>query len=533
MDAPDLRNHALSDIDGKPVHRYSTLGSGESRLLYAENVNGSVTWSLRPAPLFDQSASAIPPFVALSYTWGDLGHTFPFICNNQVLHIHANLRDALPYLARRCIATGLPIWIDAVCIDQANDAEKLFQIRNMKHIYDRAKAVWAWLGPSNEYTAEGVALLPSIAKLVELPRLPQSAWIERPHPSTVGLPSFSLPVWVEVAGILENPWFRRMWIIQEACLARSLVVIRGEHELQWETLRGAIEAIHNQRLTILQEGGTESSKGLTIADILQPRIIAENTTIMDFRKELQQAGQNKNSTNTRFSLSLQLLVGSIGTFGCYEPRDRVLALLGLIGTDKVLDGLSADAPTVSDLYTNFCRFLVFNEAFSSEEQKHVALHLLYLATSFEKLDGLPSWVLDLHHQDRKYHCKESVYQPGDNKSPRGEASNKPFVIRKGIQDDQIIMCAVALDQVEEVFPEMPQITEDEIHIDLLNLYEWELAMTSVFVTAPDLEDSYWRTLIGNRMEGEHGPARIEDLYDSRKALRRFRAFADKYDGIEK
>ncbi|KAF2680025.1 hypothetical protein K458DRAFT_238046, partial [Lentithecium fluviatile CBS 122367] len=82
---------------------------------------------------------------ALSYARGYLsGQPFPFVCNSSVLHIHKNLHDALPYLARRKLK--LPIWIDAVGINQADEADKMLQIPNMGSIYRGAKRVWVWLG---------------------------------------------------------------------------------------------------------------------------------------------------------------------------------------------------------------------------------------------------------------------------------------------------------------------------------------------------------------------------------------------------
>lgn len=42
-------------------------------------------------------------------------------------------------------------WIDAICINQQDDAEKSTQVQAMRDVYDQAKLVIAWLGPSEEY----------------------------------------------------------------------------------------------------------------------------------------------------------------------------------------------------------------------------------------------------------------------------------------------------------------------------------------------------------------------------------------------
>ncbi|KAK8005975.1 hypothetical protein PG991_012272, partial [Apiospora marii] len=37
-------------------------------------------------------------------------------------------------------------WIDALCIDQANDREKGHQVGQMKDVYEKAERVIIWLG---------------------------------------------------------------------------------------------------------------------------------------------------------------------------------------------------------------------------------------------------------------------------------------------------------------------------------------------------------------------------------------------------
>lgn len=112
------------------IFTYTPLGGGEIRLLCPSVEAEGAIWSLETVRL-DGST-----FDALSYTWGDLTHTFPFTCNGQMLQIHQNLKNALPYLAKR--QSSLPICINAVCINQSNNVEKFSQVRMMHDIYRRA-----------------------------------------------------------------------------------------------------------------------------------------------------------------------------------------------------------------------------------------------------------------------------------------------------------------------------------------------------------------------------------------------------------
>lgn len=85
---------------------YKALDPGEIRLLSSSVQQDRVVWTLKTVRLRSEGSQAPIAFDALSYAW-DQRHIFPFICNNQELHIHQNLRDALPYLARQ--RSTLPI----------------------------------------------------------------------------------------------------------------------------------------------------------------------------------------------------------------------------------------------------------------------------------------------------------------------------------------------------------------------------------------------------------------------------------------
>jgi len=89
-----------------------------------------------------------PTFVALSYVWGDYAvprHTIA--CGGNTLETTANCYSALVHL-RQAIG-AFSIWIDAICINQADREEKSSQIPLMGSIYSKAKVVYIWLGAGN------------------------------------------------------------------------------------------------------------------------------------------------------------------------------------------------------------------------------------------------------------------------------------------------------------------------------------------------------------------------------------------------
>ncbi|RAL59326.1 hypothetical protein DID88_006931 [Monilinia fructigena] len=80
----------------------------------------------------------IPHYEALSYTWEENGKedNLPGMVNGQPFYITANLHSALLAIRRNPIS--LPLWIDAICIDQKDNVEKEQQLRIMHQIYKNA-----------------------------------------------------------------------------------------------------------------------------------------------------------------------------------------------------------------------------------------------------------------------------------------------------------------------------------------------------------------------------------------------------------
>ncbi|KXH50096.1 hypothetical protein CSAL01_08960 [Colletotrichum salicis] len=87
---------------------------------------------------------------ALAYTWGDPGDTVEIVVNGQKMQARRNLEQALRTI--RSEKLSISIWIDAVCIDQLNVAERTRQVQRMFDIYDRASQVICDVGEHSDET---------------------------------------------------------------------------------------------------------------------------------------------------------------------------------------------------------------------------------------------------------------------------------------------------------------------------------------------------------------------------------------------
>ena len=89
-----------------------------------------------------------PAYDALSYTWGSLVTDETLICDGQILQVTLNLHEGLRRLRRR--RSVRVVWVDAVCINQDDVAERNQQILYMTRIFRDARQVVIWLGETSD-----------------------------------------------------------------------------------------------------------------------------------------------------------------------------------------------------------------------------------------------------------------------------------------------------------------------------------------------------------------------------------------------
>lgn len=87
-------------------------------------------------------------FAALSYVWGDVEPARIIYLNGLPRTVTSNLAAALHHL--RDPYDFLWIWVDALCINQADSRERAQQVSQMGDIYRQAERVLVWLGPEAE-----------------------------------------------------------------------------------------------------------------------------------------------------------------------------------------------------------------------------------------------------------------------------------------------------------------------------------------------------------------------------------------------
>ncbi|CCD52555.1 hypothetical protein ACHAPC_003355 [Botrytis cinerea] len=287
-------------------HTYSLLpASGDNirllRLLPSEDEAAPLHCELRDYSL-QRSTPRTHLYEALSYVWGDPHNTLPISVNEKQFQVTVNLHDAL--LRLRDHSFERILWVDAICIDQYNHEERNHQVQIMAKIYSSAHRVIVWLG---EEKVEVKGALEDI----------QLAANEGPK----NLPKKELKQ-QRILKLLRNPWFQRIWVLQEVAAARHIIIVCGSTTIDGYAFCLGVKSL---KLFYTDSSGLETL--LSVIDIIERAGLRPK-----FKANLSE----------RFSLQIRPLAELIDMFYTRQAtdiRDKLFALLGMSSDDPGKAGL--------------------------------------------------------------------------------------------------------------------------------------------------------------------------------------------------
>lgn len=323
-------------------------------------------------------------YAALSYCWGDPQVTRPVRVNGRIVQVTVNLEAALRQL-RHDVGEGR-LWVDAICINQDDLAERAQQVSIMFWIYQGAFKVHIWLGELDNLAMDGMRLLELILKkrtgrgdyehdwsseqqrcdgieaLARLCRAPywERMWIvqevsgkgmstqeTRLH---LGTYSFALPTWMAVHGVAG-------WLADAQDECKEATGLSAQQYQRLQVLDEAIQVIDRAfNPMVIATWGFATNQILASGDIAFARFVP--TLIMGLRK-------------------------SFAT----DPRDKIYGMLGLLPGAMELSP-DYNSPTAS----------VYCEATVQVMKITKTLFLTHQACSGN--DDLPTWVPDYSRASR-------------------------------------------------------------------------------------------------------------------------------------
>lgn len=203
-------------------HRWRPLdpAKNEIRLLTIEPASdecATLSCSLSTVSLDDD-----PVYDALSYTWGDRTQSVPIRLDGFLWEITTNLSDAL--LQLRQDPSRRRLFVDALCIDQHDLAEKSIQVPLMGRIYNQAQHAHCWLGTATADSGIAVEIFKQI-----------SLGIAMVDMIVHGRPTCDDDLRALLSFIMR-PYWRRAWIVQELILPPQATLYCGEHRLDRDEL---------------------------------------------------------------------------------------------------------------------------------------------------------------------------------------------------------------------------------------------------------------------------------------------------------
>ncbi|KEY66237.1 hypothetical protein S7711_09263 [Stachybotrys chartarum IBT 7711] len=312
-------------------------------------------------------------FNALSYRWGTANSSEDIELvwvGDQQLWIRRQLfeftQDALAW-SRAGDESGLqfncslPIFIDAICINQLDPIEKASQVPKMADIYRSADQVITYLGKpycSDESMQRQIhGMLRTLnSKLTNGPRATVSGGPTTMSSSDVAQ-IFSLTSWTHddlfAFGILcRDMYWTRMWIVPEVLLApRRWTVVCGRQAFEGHLLAGYLPSLVSREVEaqgVVERGmpllGPEASIAARQAendlnraiDMLQGQ---EGRNLLKLRYSVEISRRPDlvagdlagfSSTATEDGLSFYHAFDAFGQQDCYDKRDKVYALLPLL-----------------------------------------------------------------------------------------------------------------------------------------------------------------------------------------------------------
>jgi hypothetical protein len=182
-------------------------------------------------------------------------------CDGQALQVTQNLYDILDYLRFISLNTTYatttemysayeallrkPVWIDAICINQNDLAEREAQVMLMSRIYRSAAIVIAWLGPKDRLARRSLQAVKAVFEFHAQTGSPLAYTLKQ-------VPGVEQGAWFALFALLQRLWFRRAWVAQEAVFAKDLVLHASSDgrslSIPWRMYAQVIDYLHSSGL---------------------------------------------------------------------------------------------------------------------------------------------------------------------------------------------------------------------------------------------------------------------------------------------
>lgn len=199
--------------------------------------------------------SSCPQYAAISYTWGSPQGSCSITINGKSFEVGQNCHYALAQIAPHLQDNLRYFWLDSICINQTDLDEKALQVEMMGDIYIRAETVFSCVGP---HADDSEIVLPMVKEM--------ATWIrsqppENRYKQTIAMDGlhelqsagekhdieFGRKSTAAYIALGNREYWRRMWIVQEARLAKGCLIFCGPDTIQLADFATFLRAFMNDR----------------------------------------------------------------------------------------------------------------------------------------------------------------------------------------------------------------------------------------------------------------------------------------------
>ena len=279
-------------------------------------------------------------------------------------------------------------------INQSDAPERQSQVKQMYHIYQNAKEVIGWLGPDEDGGADSLRVLQHLVHLAHgldkgsdletfVRRLPQLCSVNPLGGSQISEEALLKPILERLQALMERPYWRRVWIVQEFALAQKLFLACGSHSMEAKVTEiSAILLVDNASLAPI----TADIPGLQAFQKIQfhwwTRLLSLRGAFMLKRRQSQHSTATMLFKRDHF---FDLLTFTL-RYQTTDPRDKLFGLLGLSDVE-IMPDYEASVRTVYIDYAKHCIREGRTEFLCRSGNQDIAG---WPASA----DDLPSWVPD-------------------------------------------------------------------------------------------------------------------------------------------
>ncbi|KAK5070438.1 hypothetical protein LTR64_000109 [Lithohypha guttulata] len=278
----------------------------------------------------------------------------------------------------------MTIWIDAVCIDQANDEERSQQVRAMPSIYSSAHTVITWLGCAdsnvtklfhflNDGDDQGSSTqtkpLRAYPGYIPIARLRDTMWA----PSTESEKIATMMLKDHFSQFCALEYWSRLWIVPEALLASQSILMHANQTLPLAIMQEFVHFAYD-------DFGMNRRNNKTIHDIFGKEKTFHWVCVTKYDRNGEAGDHMLNS--------LPQLLNRYGRLQCTDVRDRVFALLAISISSDSLKAHINYKTSAEELFATLLSDKGYNTVYDKFELALGLFECLELKSRSEPAEGM-------------------------------------------------------------------------------------------------------------------------------------------------